>query len=423
MSHRETPGSVLHPVPLPRGGGEPADHRRDRPVRQDPRVQVLRGPDRAAGSATVHGSTASAREPDGLRVQARVPGREARAGKFPGPSLIPALNAIQREHGWLPREELVRLARETRRPLYEIEGLISFYPHFRTVAAARREVDGLPRPLVLAARRRRADRGDPRALRRRRRDRGASRSRASGAATSRRPRPSTSARCRSPRSTPPSTRRARRRDEPPEALRRRRRAPGPNDPYAAAPAPSATRLRDAAIARRRAAPRSRIDRDAEGLRPARHGRRRLPDGREVGDRRQPGARAEVRDLQRRRVRAGHVQGPPDPGRAAPPRDRGDARSGCSRPAPSRAGSSSATSTAPRRRRCSAELERRARRASSATTCWARGRRLEIDDLHLAGRLHPRRGVGAARVHGGPPRRAAQQAAVPRACTACGASRR
>ncbi len=61
----------------------------------------------------------------------RVPGREARAGKFPGPSLIPALNAIQRECGWLPRDRLVALARDTRRPLYEIEGLISFYPHFR----------------------------------------------------------------------------------------------------------------------------------------------------------------------------------------------------------------------------------------------------------------------------------------------------
>lgn len=62
----------------------------------------------------------------------RHPGTEARAGRFPGPSLIPALTAIQREHGWLPREELVRLSREWRRPLYEIEGLISFYPHFRT---------------------------------------------------------------------------------------------------------------------------------------------------------------------------------------------------------------------------------------------------------------------------------------------------
>jgi formate dehydrogenase/NADH-quinone oxidoreductase subunit F len=65
-------------------------------------------------------------------VSERFPGREARAGKFPGPSLIPSLNAIQREHGWLPREELLKLSRETRRPLYEIEGLISFYPHFRT---------------------------------------------------------------------------------------------------------------------------------------------------------------------------------------------------------------------------------------------------------------------------------------------------
>ena len=62
----------------------------------------------------------------------RVPGVEARAGKFPGPSLIPALNAIQARLGWLPRAELEELARDTRRPRYEIEGLISFYPHFRT---------------------------------------------------------------------------------------------------------------------------------------------------------------------------------------------------------------------------------------------------------------------------------------------------
>ena len=66
-------------------------------------------------------------------VRARwVPGVEARAGKFPGPSLIPALNAIQARLGWLPREELEELAREVRRPRYEIEGIVSFYPHFRT---------------------------------------------------------------------------------------------------------------------------------------------------------------------------------------------------------------------------------------------------------------------------------------------------
>src|ERR671924_2172453 len=67
-----------------------------------------------------------------MRVQERYPGTEARAGKFPGPSLIPALNAIQRRCGWLPRDELVTLSRDVRRPLYEIEGLVSFYPHFRT---------------------------------------------------------------------------------------------------------------------------------------------------------------------------------------------------------------------------------------------------------------------------------------------------
>ncbi|HXC81037.1 MAG TPA: NAD(P)H-dependent oxidoreductase subunit E [Trebonia sp.] len=66
------------------------------------------------------------------KAPVRVPGVEARAGKFPGPSLIPALNAIQARVGWLPREELVALSRDVRRPLYEIEGLISFYPHFRT---------------------------------------------------------------------------------------------------------------------------------------------------------------------------------------------------------------------------------------------------------------------------------------------------
>jgi formate dehydrogenase beta subunit len=70
----------------------------------------------------------------------RAPGVEARAGKFPGPSLIPALNAIQERVGWLPREELVALSRDVHRPLYEIEGLVSFYPHFRTEPPERVEV-------------------------------------------------------------------------------------------------------------------------------------------------------------------------------------------------------------------------------------------------------------------------------------------
>jgi formate dehydrogenase/NADH-quinone oxidoreductase subunit F len=75
-------------------------------------------------------------QPVDIRAR-RVPGVEARAGKFPGPSLIPALNLIQSRLGWLPREDLEQLSREARRPLYEIQGLVSFYPHFRTEPAAK----------------------------------------------------------------------------------------------------------------------------------------------------------------------------------------------------------------------------------------------------------------------------------------------
>ena len=67
-----------------------------------------------------------------VRSPTKAPGAEARAGRFPGPSLIPALNAIQAREGWLPRAELEALAREAKRPLYEIQGLITFYPHYRT---------------------------------------------------------------------------------------------------------------------------------------------------------------------------------------------------------------------------------------------------------------------------------------------------
>ena len=102
----------------------------------------------------------------GWRDAARsLPGAEARAGRFPGPALIPDLHAIQREHGWLPREELVTLARDRRRPLYEIEGLISFYPHFRTAPPPERRDRLLPRPGLLAARVGRADRGAARRAR------------------------------------------------------------------------------------------------------------------------------------------------------------------------------------------------------------------------------------------------------------------
>ena len=47
--------------------------------------------------------------------QPAVPGVEARAGKFRGPSLIPMLMEIQGRLGWLPREELEALAREPKK--------------------------------------------------------------------------------------------------------------------------------------------------------------------------------------------------------------------------------------------------------------------------------------------------------------------
>jgi formate dehydrogenase beta subunit len=71
-------------------------------------------------------------EPPVAGPRPRVPGGEARAGRSHAPSLIPSLEDIQRRHGWLPREQLEALSRTTKRPLYEIQGIVSFYPHFRT---------------------------------------------------------------------------------------------------------------------------------------------------------------------------------------------------------------------------------------------------------------------------------------------------
>ena len=79
----------------------------------------------------------------GMPVQPRFPGTEARAGKFPGPSLIPALNAIQERCGWLPREELVALSRDVRRPLYEAVATVQADTAGRTPEEVAVEVAGL----------------------------------------------------------------------------------------------------------------------------------------------------------------------------------------------------------------------------------------------------------------------------------------
>ena len=50
-------------------------------------------------------------------------------------TLVHELNDLQAAYGYLRREDLEALARRTKRPLYEIQGLLSFYPHYRTEPA------------------------------------------------------------------------------------------------------------------------------------------------------------------------------------------------------------------------------------------------------------------------------------------------
>ena len=61
LSHRDTPGHVLHAVPLPRGGGQPADDRRDRsdrarsPSSSSARCRI----ERAGGASRLHAREAA----------------------------------------------------------------------------------------------------------------------------------------------------------------------------------------------------------------------------------------------------------------------------------------------------------------------------------------------------------------------------
>lgn len=51
--------------------------------------------------------------------------------RFRPPSIIQHLNALMTEHGWLQGDDLRALARELGEPLHRIEGVASFYPHYR----------------------------------------------------------------------------------------------------------------------------------------------------------------------------------------------------------------------------------------------------------------------------------------------------
>ncbi|MEM8883587.1 MAG: NAD(P)H-dependent oxidoreductase subunit E [Planctomycetota bacterium] len=57
-------------------------------------------------------------------------------------NLIEELYALQKEHGFLRDPDLRALSKRVRVPLYEIEGVASFYPHFRRTPAPRHVVTG-----------------------------------------------------------------------------------------------------------------------------------------------------------------------------------------------------------------------------------------------------------------------------------------
>ena len=46
-------------------------------------------------------------------------------------NLVNELKAIQERHGYLPEAELRAFAQRTATPLYQIQAVASFYPHFR----------------------------------------------------------------------------------------------------------------------------------------------------------------------------------------------------------------------------------------------------------------------------------------------------
>ena len=57
-------------------------------------------------------------------------------------NLIEELHALQEQHGWLREEDLRALSKRIKVPLYEIEGVSTFYPHFRRKPPPRVHVTG-----------------------------------------------------------------------------------------------------------------------------------------------------------------------------------------------------------------------------------------------------------------------------------------
>ena len=283
-------------------------------------------------------------------------------------------------------------------------------PH---VAAEGRAARGLPRPHVLAARLRRPHRARRRSATATTSRSRSSRSPASAAATSRRPRPSTSGRCRSARSTRRSPPRARETGARPRrcaartSAARTTRTPTTASTTASSAARSTGDLRPEEIVA------TLKDSELRGM-----GGAGFPTGQKWeivagqepqphyticnADESEPGTfkdrqiLAEQPHLVLEGMMLGMLVTGSEEGWIFIRHEYG-----------------------PEEHVLEAEIERAAR-GGPARRRRPRHRAAPADrDLHLARRLHPRRGVGAAGVHGGPPRRAAQQAAVPRPLRAVG----
>jgi len=61
--------------------------------------------------------------------------------RYRPPSIVQHLNALQAQHGWLPPDALHALARELGVPLHRVEGVASFYPHYRRTPAVAHRVE------------------------------------------------------------------------------------------------------------------------------------------------------------------------------------------------------------------------------------------------------------------------------------------
>ena len=438
-------GAGVHDVPLPRRGRDERDHdrglrpevghrRSSRPRRSASRSSrsaregslPRRGPEADDGGADRRGTRSGRR--GARRAETGWDGgertvRDLRVSHAPEDdrtSLLPVLHALQGRIGWISEGGLNYACERLSVPPAEAYGVATFYAMFSVQARRRRCCmsattrcrvrGGDAWPSVSTA----ACGGDPKVVR----------SPCLGlcdaapavlfqeageGAVSRAVAPADA-----DRSARFAARRARARAAPGAGAASRRRATpassGVGRPHIAARLPGARRVRRVG-ARDRARPRRRHpagDRRA----PARSWGRGVPDRSEVAGGGRPAARAEVRRVQRRRIRAGHLQGP----RADGERSVRDHRGAHDRRARDRRGDG--LPLHPRRVPARDETPAGSDRGGAGRRAPRAGRdarrvRLRHRAPSWRGRLHLRRGDRAVQLDRGQARRATEQAAVPR----------